>query len=254
MTKKITLFLIILLSIAFVPILASAYGDGYTDCERDQIYERNNLGAPTTGLYLRKRACMTDSEIMKVLPEGVEVQIIAYTDGWMKIKDSTGAIGWVGARLMEETTQNTASRRLDSEHFHLNVNPGVDNEARQRMIERTKGYILLQVESHGEAWYIDPVGERRHYMKDGLAAFSIMRNFGLGITNTNLDKLKRGDWGLVNRLKGRIVLQVEEHGEAYYIHPQDGSTHYLANGNEAYRIMRELSLGITNTDLDMISE
>ncbi|MBU1705688.1 CAP domain-containing protein, partial [Patescibacteria group bacterium] len=51
------------------------------------------------------------------------------------------------------------------------------------------------------------------------------------------------------RLRGRIILRVQEHGEAYYIHPKDLSLNYLQNGAEAYRIMRELSLGITNADL-----
>lgn len=249
--KKTIILLLILL---VLPTTALAYGDGYTDCERDTIYERNNKGAPTMGLFLRKRACMTDSEIMKTLPVNVEIDILAYTDGWMKIKDASGAVGWVGARLMRETTETTVNNRLGEEHYTLNINPGVNNEQRVALVNRLKGYILLQVESHGEAWYLDPIGERRHYMRNGYAAFTIMRNFGLGITNANLDKLKKGDWSLVNRLRGRIVLQVEENGEAYYIHPKDGSVHYLKNGDEAYKIMRELSLGITNANLEMITE
>ena len=236
-----------------LPLVVFAYGDGYTDCERDAIYERDNLGVPIMGLYLRKKACMSDSEIMKVLPIEEQVQIIAYTDGWMKVKDNTGAIGWVGARLMKELTPTSISGRLGNEHYYLNVNPGINQKERRAMFERTKGYILLQVESHGEAWYIDPVTERRHYMANGLAAYRMMREFGLGISNTNLEKLKAGDYSLVNRLKGRIVLQVEEHGEAYYIHPKDGSAHYLKNGEEAYRIMRELSLGVSDFDLEKLS-
>lgn len=58
---------------------------------------------------------------------------------------------------------------------------------------------------------------------------------------------------LVNRLKGRIVLQVESRGEAWYIYPVDGKRYYLANGEAAYQIMRFLSLGITNENLRKIS-
>jgi hypothetical protein len=57
---------------------------------------------------------------------------------------------------------------------------------------------------------------------------------------------------LVARLKGRILLQVENRGEAWYISPVDGKRYYLANGEAAYQIMRFLSLGIKNTDLHKI--
>ncbi|MFH1744921.1 MAG: SH3 domain-containing protein [bacterium] len=254
MTKKLFIFLLsLIMGISIYGGAVLAYGDGYTDCERDAIYERNNKGYPTTGLFLRSRACMTGSEILKTLPANVEVNIIAETDGWFKVKDSAGAIGWVGARLMHETSNSTVNNTLGSEHFLLNINSGSSNEEKQKVTERVLGYILLQVESHGEAWYVDPVSAKRYYMKDGSAAYQIMRNFGLGINNDNLEKLKNGDSSLANRLRGRIVLQVEAHGEAYYIHPKDGKAHYLANGDEAYRIMRELSLGITNSDLEKIS-
>ncbi len=247
--KKIAL-LFLILSFSLLPTSDTNAGG----CEVDAIYERNNTGHPIMGLYLRNRPCMENSEILKVLPKGEEVSIIAETDGWFKVRDKTGAIGWSGSSLMNETSKSTVNNRLSRDHFSYGVNKGVNEEDRKRMIERTRGYILLQVESHGEAWYIDPVSEKRAYMRDGSAAFNIMRGFGLGITNNNLEKLKNGDWGLVERLKGRIVLQVEENGEAFYIHPKDGSVHYLANGDEAYRIMRELGLGITNTDLNMLEE
>jgi|GEM_PF-6623877 len=57
---------------------------------------------------------------------------------------------------------------------------------------------------------------------------------------------------LINRLKGRIVLQIESRGEAWYIYPVDGKRYYLANGEAAYQIMRYLSLGITNIDIRKI--
>ncbi len=246
--------LILFCSPFFALSSALAHGDGYTDCELDPIYESNAKGKPVTGLFLRERACMTDSEILKTLPAGEEVNIIAETDGWYKVRDKTGAIGWSGERLIEITEESTIRNRLGSEYYSSGVNKGVDDAARIKLMERVRGYILLQVEAHGEAWYVDPVSEKRTYLKDGAAAFQIMRNFGLGVTNADLAKIQAGDRGLLNRLSGRIVLQVEAHGEAYYIHPGNLGVHYLKNGNEAYRIMRELSLGITDDDLEMVAE
>jgi len=56
-----------------------------------------------------------------------------------------------------------------------------------------------------------------------------------------------------SRLSGRILLQVESKGEAWYVNPVDGKRYYMANGNEAYNIMRKLGLGITNKDLAQIA-
>jgi len=52
---------------------------------------------------------------------------------------------------------------------------------------------------------------------------------------------------LANKLEGKILLQVEGRGEAWYIH--NGRRHYMKNGSLAYQIMRFLSLGITNDDI-----
>jgi hypothetical protein len=56
-----------------------------------------------------------------------------------------------------------------------------------------------------------------------------------------------------NKLKGRILLQVESRGEAWYVNPVDGKRYYMANGDAAYQIMRYLSLGITNVDIRKIA-
>lgn len=66
------------------------------------------------------------------------------------------------------------------------------------------------------------------------------------------DKLKY-DYGLINRAKGQIFLQVESRGEAWYINPADGRRYYMADGQAAYQIMRYLSLGITNSNLAKIA-
>lgn len=59
--------------------------------------------------------------------------------------------------------------------------------------ERLAGKILLQVESRGEAWYINPADHRRYYMTDGEAAYQIMRFLSLGITNTDLRRIPVGE-------------------------------------------------------------
>jgi hypothetical protein len=61
----------------------------------------------------------------------------------------------------------------------------VDNALRAKL----SGRILLQVQSHGEAWYVNPVNLKRYYLGRPADAFEIMRKLGLGITNEDLSKI-----------------------------------------------------------------
>jgi hypothetical protein len=60
------------------------------------------------------------------------------------------------------------------------------------------------------------------------------------------------DNNLTQRLRGKILLQAEAHGEAWYVNPADEKRYYLGRPADAWRIMQTLSLGINNTDLDKI--
>ncbi len=122
------------------------------------------------------------------------------------------------------------------------------------LASKLSGKILLQVESYGRAWYVYPKDNKRYYLKDGNTAYELMRDLSLGISNKDLAKIpiKAGDMKdekLVQRLKGMILLQVEDHGEAWYLNPDDGLRYYLKDGAAAYNIMRNLSLGIKDDDL-----
>jgi len=63
----------------------------------------------------------------------------------------------------------------------------------QKLITRLKGQILLQADSKGEAWYVNPKDGKRYYMKDGETAFAMLRKFGLGIKTSDLEKIPVGD-------------------------------------------------------------
>lgn len=51
------------------------------------------------------------------------------------------------------------------------------------------GKIFLQVESRGEAWYVNTTNLKRYYLGRPVDAFNVMRNLGLGITNADLEKI-----------------------------------------------------------------
>lgn len=54
-----------------------------------------------------------------------------------------------------------------------------------------KGEVLLRVQAHGEAYYIDDKGTP-HYLKDGNAAYEIMKDQALGINDRDLSKIPTG--------------------------------------------------------------
>ncbi|HZJ40763.1 MAG TPA: phosphodiester glycosidase family protein [Candidatus Saccharimonadales bacterium] len=115
--------------------------------------------------------------------------------------------------------------------------------------DRLSGYILLDVEAHGEAWYVYPNDLKRYYLGRPDDAFKIMRTLGLGATHSFITTQSV----FPSYVSGKILLDVETNGEAYYINPQDRTKHYLGRPADAFSIMRQLSLGITTSDLSKIS-
>jgi hypothetical protein len=63
----------------------------------------------------------------------------------------------------------------------------------------------------------------------------------------------KADNTLAQKLKGKILLQVQEKGEAWYVFPADLKRYYLGRPKDALNLMKDLGLGITNKDLAKIS-
>lgn len=122
------------------------------------------------------------------------------------------------------------------------------------------GRILLDVENNGEAWYVNPLTLERSYLGRPADALAVMSRFGLGISDLDLsalpastDTMTTGSLPLRERLSGRILLEVESHGEAWYVYPGDLRRYFLGRPDDAFRIMSDLGLGITPADLARIA-
>ncbi len=76
----------------------------------------------------------------------------------------------------------------------VNSEKQYDDELRTRLA----GKILLQVESHGEAWYVHPDTKIRYFLGRPADAFRIMSKLGLGITDENLSRIRPSDEVLEN--------------------------------------------------------
>ena len=126
---------------------------------------------------------------------------------------------------------------------------GVDFSHAQTLAQKLSGRILLQVEKNGEAWYVYPNTLERFYMGRPADAFSIMKELSLGISESNYYKFN--GYAPAN-LSGKILLRPEANGEAYYVYPEDLKMYFLDRPKDAFDIMRNLGLGITNANLDQI--
>ncbi len=112
------------------------------------------------------------------------------------------------------------------------------------------GRILLQVESHGESWYLNPIDSSRYFMGRPLDAFNLMRHFALGVNNADMQEFLVST--APRRLSGRILMNVDDKGKAYYVNPLNLKLYYLGSPDNAFSIMKSLGLGITNIHLRQI--
>lgn len=182
--------------------------------------------------------------------------------------------------------------------------------AQSDLAQKLSGRILLGVESKGEAWYVNPADQKRYFLGRPQDAFTLMRALGVGITNSDLEKIPPGldslsgadadsdglpdafeealgtdkniadtdsdgfsdkaelaggfsplgknlkmNYDLIfsGEQKGKIFLQVESSGQAWYINPADLHRYFLGRPQDAWQIMRRLALGITDKNLQQIA-
>jgi hypothetical protein len=120
----------------------------------------------------------------------------------------------------------------------------------QDLMDRLTGRILIQVEDKGRAWYLDPVTRFRYYLASPSKAFAVMRERGLGAKHEFITEYQ--DKIYPKSVRGRILIDVDDHGRAYYISPVEGKGYYLGTPEMAFRVMRGAGLGISNSDIRKI--
>lgn len=157
--------------------------------------------------------------------------------------------------------------------------------AANSITSRLKGKLLLQVQDKGRIWYVDPVGLQKHEVTFS-NALNLFQTLSLGITNADLVKIPadldsisssqdsdgdgytdraelqsgfspyiagsnqgrfKTDNNLATKLKGRLLLQVQDKGRIWYI-DQNGKRWEVTWGN-LMSLFRKLALGITDKDL-----
>jgi hypothetical protein len=121
---------------------------------------------------------------------------------------------------------------------------------------RLAGRLLLQVETSGYIWYVNPKDNLRYFVSAD-SALAIFRALSLGINEANLNLIPtkasgaKGNTALRDRLKGRFLLRTESRGQISYV-DVDGYRNDISQAN-LMNIFRGLSLGISNADLRKIA-
>ena len=115
--------------------------------------------------------------------------------------------------------------------------------------ERLAGRFLIQVEAKGECYYVDPITRHRIYLGRPDDAFRLMRQYSLGISEADYTRFIGQT---PRRLAGRFILRAQAKGQAYYVEPVSRRLVYLGRPDDAFQIMRQYGLGITNLDLFQI--
>jgi hypothetical protein len=162
-------------------------------------------------------------------------------------------------------SSNSASQvlGLNSEGMELETEHGVSflkahNSNRSSSLEKKlAGRIVLQVQANGEAWFIDSVTNSRILLGKPDDAFKVMKALGVGISNKDLNKIPvsgedKATSSLAKRLAGRILIQTQGKGEAWYVNPVTLQRVFLGRPSDAFLVMKNLGSGISNDDLNKI--
>ncbi|MCX6746130.1 MAG: SH3 domain-containing protein, partial [Candidatus Parcubacteria bacterium] len=166
--RKILVFFA-LLCLGLLPLASQA---GCCGC--DPVYAYDAKGEVKSAVWVRDQACVATGAIIDTLKAGEVVKITDKTDGWYKVISPRGKVGWSGETFFTITDKAlTSSTSISSSS---SSNSTTTTTTSSSTLAWLKGYILLQVQEHGEAWYVNPTNFKRYYMKDGPTAYEMMRS------------------------------------------------------------------------------
>ncbi|HMB65630.1 MAG TPA: hypothetical protein VKO42_02030, partial [Patescibacteria group bacterium] len=136
--------------------------------------------------------------------------------------------------IMRQLGQGISNRNLKKIPVALNSLSGLDSD--------NDGLP----DSWEEALNTDP--DRKDSDSDGFNDKEEFQNNYNPLSEDNLPI----DRGFAEKNKGRIFLQVENNGEAWYVSPANGKRYFLGRPRDAFNLMRNLGLGIKNESLQEI--
>ncbi|MFA6306645.1 MAG: hypothetical protein WCV70_01900 [Patescibacteria group bacterium] len=148
---------------------------------------RYYLGTPTDAFNLMRKLSIgiSDKDLTKI-PIGISDNNYPDSDSdglYDNLEDA------IGTDKQNKDTDNDSYN--DKEELDNGYNPLGEGKqpVDKKFTQKNSGKIFLQVEKNGEAWYVEPLAQKRYFLGRPADAFKIMKNFGLGITNADLQKI-----------------------------------------------------------------
>ena len=137
-------------------------------------------------------SCFADSiDLMKRVSGRILLQVQDFSRAWYVLPDGSSRYPLNNPEdafyLMSfqslGITNNDLERIKESEN---------DDDYDEELTNRLNGYILLQVEENGEAWYVDPKDNVRYFLGRPDSAFSILFSKGIAVSNDEIKLIGLG--------------------------------------------------------------
>jgi hypothetical protein len=118
--------------------------------------------------------------------------------------------------------------------------------------ESLKGKILLQVELNGEAWYVDPLDLKRYYLGKPREMMILIKKKSKALSSEELFDYRHFEKVFPKELAGRFVKNQDSNEEYYYVLPEKLTSIKIGSPNEAFRLLKDQGLGISNKEIRQI--
>lgn len=163
-----------------------AKGEAWYVNPRDSM--RYFLGRPDQALVIMKKLGLGISNTnLAAIPTGIIADGQSDTDNDGLADNLEIALGT--SPYNTDTNSNGYDDRTEIINNYDPVGKG-KTKINRELIKNNLGKILLQVESHGEAWYLYPIDQKKYYLGRPSNALNVMRQLGLGITNSDLNTIE----------------------------------------------------------------
>ena len=130
---------------------------------------------------------------------------------------------------------------------------GLTSEIKDPVLaEKLKGKIILQIEVDGAAWYISPTDLKRYYLGKPTDAMLTIKKLSKEMTLEKIVDYIYFEKKFPEELAGRFLENTDKKDEYYYIHPESRLAIPLKTANEAFHLLTDLGLGITNENIRKI--
>ncbi|NTU99225.1 hypothetical protein HGA64_04460, partial [Candidatus Falkowbacteria bacterium] len=272
-TKRNVLFLLTILGIIFMPRSTFAAMGPYDDVNwyrkvggklipiiRDQVTIKLGESIDIVPIHIHEctyntETCYLDSQISGVAVEEAVVKQVTFK-GSFKVKGEVLGANFISICGKGEC-KDIAGTPPYAKKKTLVVNV-INNSITAGAAKKSSGKILLPQGIDGVAWYVNPSDLKRYYFGTPEEAFIMITKVGTPIADKELKKipsstLEKGNAKTVAKYKGRILIQTDDHGKAWYLNPADGIRYYLGRPEAAFDTLKKLGQKTSAAKLNQIA-